>query len=340
MRRFAVPLLAVFASACASSKASSPPPAAGAPSAVSQGQGKGQGEAPAQTEIQSQGAGSELASLAQRYLSGLFRAKPHLADYMGDHRFATQYWELTPNAVRFRVSELSQHGKELAALDRSKMSRDEQVDAAIMADAIALEVLELEEIQEFTWSPRLVDSFTYYDPREIIAARISDIVHGSWGTEAERRAAVAAQLRGVARIVESRERYLTKSKVSKVHLDQAVKENAGRLAFLEKELPAFTRDDAVSETARNEAVFALQNYQTFLTKVLPNRVGADWRLGAEKYRKKFPLALQTDLVPEELVRLAREDFAAARGELYAVARKLGTALFPREALPPEGAPPE
>jgi uncharacterized protein (DUF885 family) len=327
MRRLAMPLLAVVATACASSKASSPP-AAGTPPAASQ------------EKAQAQGAQGDLASLAQRYLSGLFRAKPHLADYMGDHRFATQYQELTTNAVRFRVAELSQHGKELAALDRSKMSRDEQVDAAIMADAIALELLELEEIQEFTWSPRLVDSFTYYDPREIVAARISDIVHGNWGTEAERRTAVAAQLRAVARIVETRERYLTRSKVSKVHLDQAVKENAGRLAFLEKELPAFTKGDTLAETARNEAVFALQNYQRFLEKVLPNRVGADWRLGPEKYRKKFPLALQTDLAPEELVRLAREDFAAARGELYAVARKLAVGLLPGEPVPPEGAPPE
>src|SRR5207237_8683362 len=156
-------------------------------------------------------------------------------------------------------------------------------------------------------------------------------------SEAERRAAVAAQLRAVARIVETRERYLTRSQVSKVHLDQAVKENAGRLAFLEKELPPFTKAEATAETARNEAVFALQNYQTFLTKVLPNRVGADWRLGPEKYRKKFPLALQTDLAPEELVRLAREDFTAARGELYSVSRELARPLFPGEGVPPENA---
>ena len=121
--------------------------------------------------------------------------------------------------MRFRIAELTEHAKELAALDRSKMSHDDQVDAAIMADGIALELLELQEIREFTWSPRLVDQFTYYDPREIIASRLSDTVHGTWGTETERRAAVAAQLRGVARIVESRERYLSKSQVSKVHLD-------------------------------------------------------------------------------------------------------------------------
>src|SRR5437868_1917187 len=184
MRRLAVPLLAVLAAACASSKASSPP-ANGAPSPAREAQTQSethaqpQPAAPAPAKAQG-GAHGDLASLAERYLSGLFRAKPHLADYMGDHRFVTGHWDLSTSAVRFRISELTEHGKELAALDRSKMSRDEQVDAAIMADAIALELLELEEIREFTWSPRLVDSFTYYDPGEIIAARISHVVHRRW----------------------------------------------------------------------------------------------------------------------------------------------------------------
>ena len=114
MRRLAVPLLAVLAAACASSKASSPP-ANGAPSPAREAQTQSethaqpQPAAPAPAKAQG-GAHGDLASLAERYLSGLFRAKPHLADYMGDHRFANQYWELTPNNVRFRVSELSQHG--------------------------------------------------------------------------------------------------------------------------------------------------------------------------------------------------------------------------------------
>src|SRR5205823_14817230 len=87
MHRLAVPLLVVVAAGYASPEASSPPPAGSAPAAR-------------QEKAQAQGAQGDLASLAQRYLSGLFRAKPHLADYMGDHRFANQYWELSPNNVR------------------------------------------------------------------------------------------------------------------------------------------------------------------------------------------------------------------------------------------------
>src|SRR4051812_47281736 len=119
MRRLAVPLLAL-AAACASSKASSPP-AQGAPSAARETQTQSQTPAGAQparpAPAQAQGGAHDLASLAERYLSGLFRAKPHLADYMGDHRFVTQYWDLSSRAVDFRISELTEHRKELGALD-------------------------------------------------------------------------------------------------------------------------------------------------------------------------------------------------------------------------------
>jgi len=157
--------LNAFAAACASSKASSPP-ANGAPSPAREAQTQSethaqpQPAAPAPAKAQG-GAHGDLASLAERYLSGLFRAKPHLADYMGDHRFVTGHWDLSTSAVRFRISELTEHGKELAALDRSKMSRDEQVDAAIMADAIALELLELARVAAHTQERRFAPLTSY-----------------------------------------------------------------------------------------------------------------------------------------------------------------------------------
>ena len=40
---------------------------------------------------------------------------------------------------------------------------------------------------------------------------------------------------------------------------------------------------------------------TFLEKTLLPRSDGDFRLGAARYKKKFPLALQTDQKPEEVV---------------------------------------
>ncbi len=278
-----------------------------------------------------------LRRLTRVYLDGLFAAKPHLASYMGDHRFDARVQDLSPRAVTSRVRELEAQRKALGRVERDRLSPDERVDAAVLADGIALELVELRDIREWTWNPRLVDNFTHYDPREVVAGRLADLVHGS-GPEGSRIAAATAQLLALPRYLTQRRRAF--GAVSRVHLDQAVKDNAGRIRFFETELAELTGKDAAAEKARAAAIEALRAYQTFLEKELPARATRDWRLGPELYRKKFPHALQTDLAPEEVRRRAEEAFRGARARLYEAARGLHRKLFAGETAPPADAPPE
>src|SRR5256885_8042629 len=94
-------------------------------------------------------AKSSVDALSKRYLDGLFRAKPHLATFMGDHRFDGKLPELSPEALARREAELAALGKELAAVKVSSL--DDRVDGEILADAIALELLYLREIRDWEW---------------------------------------------------------------------------------------------------------------------------------------------------------------------------------------------
>jgi uncharacterized protein (DUF885 family) len=158
-----------------------------------------------------------LRRLTRVYLDGLFAAKPHLASYMGDHRFDSKVQDLSPRAVASRLAELDAQRKALGRLERSGLSPEERVDAAVLADGIALEKVELADIREWTWNPRLVDNFTHFDPREVVAARLADLVHGS-GPEGQRLAAATAQLRALPRYLAQRRQAF--GAVSRVHLDQ------------------------------------------------------------------------------------------------------------------------
>ncbi|MBI5481432.1 MAG: DUF885 domain-containing protein, partial [Deltaproteobacteria bacterium] len=74
--------------------------------------------------------------------------------------------------------------------------------------------------------------------------------------------------------------------------------------------------------------------------LLPRSAG-DWRLGAERYRKKFPLALNTRLTPAEAVKRAEASFARTRKALYALALTLHQQMFPQAKLPgPRATPAE
>lgn len=278
-----------------------------------------------------------LASVTARYLDGLFRAKPHLATFMGEHRYDGALPDYAPATLAARERELVALQKEVATVATPTL--DAEIDKAILGDGIALELLYLREIRDWEWDPRLQDSFPAYDPREIVASRLGDIIHGEFAPEAERRKSVTAQLAALPHFLDGETAALSTGKhhPAKVMLDQAIKDNTGRIEFFETELKAFTAKDPAGEKARITAVAALKKYQAFLETTLGKRADGDWRLGAVLYKKKFPLALQTALTTDQVIPRAEAAFRDARQELYAVARTLHGQLWPKEPLPAAGA---
>lgn len=271
--------------------------------------------------------------LTERYLDGLFKAKPHLASFMGDHRFDGKIVDLSPSALQSRDRELVALQADLA---KSKATNtDDEVDAAILSDAIGLELLYLREIRDWEWDPRLYDSFPTYDPREIVAARLADMIHGDYAPETERRVAVAQQLAALPAFLLQERAALEGAKrhPAKVYVDAAINDNAGRIEFFEGDLKAFTVSNAKAEAVRIAAVKALREYQTYLEKTLSTRADGDFRLGDALYRKKFRLALQTDQTPDQLVPRALASLKAAREEMGAVAKKLHAQLWPKDPVP-------
>lgn len=277
--------------------------------------------------------------LTQRYLDGLFRAKPHLATFMGDHRFDGQLPDLSAEALKKRDAELVALRKDLEA--QKPKNLDEQIDSEIMRDAIDLELLYLREIRDWEWDPRLNDSFPYYDPREIVAGRLSDIIHGDFAPAPERMKSVVSQLKALPAFLKQEMAALDRGwrHPAKEYADQAVKGNKGRIEFFDTEVKEFTAKDAAAEKARLAAVEALKQYQTYLEGPLSKRADGDWRLGEKLYAKKFPLALQTKLTPAEAVPHAEKAFKESRAELYEVARKLYGQLWPKEKQPAANAAP-
>ncbi|MEZ4363769.1 MAG: DUF885 domain-containing protein [Kofleriaceae bacterium] len=282
-------------------------------------------------------ASPTVESLSARYLAGLFRAKPHLATFMGEHKYDGALPDHSPAALKARERELLALQRELTKVETPTL--DAEIDQQILADGIALELLYLREIRDWEWDPRLGDSFPYYDPREIVAGRLSDIIHGDFAPEADRRKSVAAQLRALPRYlaVETRALSTGKRHPPKIMVERAIAGNLGRIDFFETEVKAFTSADRASEGARVRAVAALKSYQKFLETKLMARADGDWRLGAELYGKKFPLALQTSLPMDDVIARAERRFASAKRELFATARKLHGALWPKEPTPPANA---
>ncbi len=276
-----------------------------------------------------------FAGLKKEYLDGLFLAKPHLATFVGDHRFDDRFADLSTAGIKLRERVLDQQKLRLESIDKNSLSLDDQIDAGILSDAIDLELLYLREIKEWERDPRLYDSFPYYDPREMVAGRISDIIHGDFAPLPDRLRSVTALLKSLPVFLGQARDQLRNP--ARIYTEQAIQDNKGRIELFKGEIQEFVRSSVEApeslrfeaEKARVLAVQSLEEYQRFLESELLARSSGDWRLGRERYHKKFPLALQTDSTPEVIVTRAEAAFDQARQELSRLSVQLYRELFPQ-----------
>jgi uncharacterized protein (DUF885 family) len=286
----------------------------------------------------------DLTSLKQQYLDGLFQAKPHLATFMGDHRFDGRLADLSADATQKRIQQLEQQKNSLTSLLKEKLNLDDQIDASVLSDGINLELFYLKEIKEWQWDPRLHDSFPYYDPREMVASRISDILHGDFAPVEERLRSLTGQMKAMPAFLKQVEGQLKNP--AKIYTEQAIENNKGRLTLFKDEVLPFISQPSLPASANQEAqsayksaYVALDEFQKFLEQELLPRSTGDWRLGSDLYHKKFPLALQTNLAPEAVVPRAEMAFKVAKAELFQAAQELYKELFPRKKLPASSSDP-
>jgi len=281
---------------------------------------------------------TNFATLKNEYLDGLFLAKPHLATFMGDHRFDDRFSDLSPQSLKLRERVLEQQRIRLSSIERGTLSLDDQADAEILSDGIDLELLCLREIKDWEWDPRLYDSFPYYDPREMVASRISDIIHGDFAPPLDRFKSVAGLLKDLPSFLKQVQNHLRNP--SRIYTEQAIDDNKGRIELFRGEVEEFIRQGGGvpanlrvdAEKARILALKALEDYQSFLQSELLPRSSGDWRLGPDLYHKKFSLALQTGLTPESVVPRAERAFNRDRQELFQVAVQLHKEFFPNKIL--------
>ena len=98
-------------------------------------------------------ADTTFRQLADDYIDGLVEHAPVYATSIGDHR-ADDRLDDVDAAARERTRDFYlDHRKRLAAIDRSELSRANQVDAAMLANAVESALFELETLEEWAWNP-------------------------------------------------------------------------------------------------------------------------------------------------------------------------------------------
>lgn len=192
------------------------------------------------------------------------------------------------------------------SLDVAKLDREQQADLEIITNNVKLSLYELDTLQSYKHNPTvyvelagnaLFSPFVLtYAPAE---RRFQQII-----ARLQRMPALFQQAR--ANLIDAPE----------VWNRVAREENEGTIGLIDKTLrmAAPAAEKEAYERAATPAIAALKDFSVYLERTL-SKSSSDWRLGPEKYARKFEYVLAAGKTPEQLLAEAESDLVATRREM-------------------------
>jgi uncharacterized protein (DUF885 family) len=200
-----------------------------------------------------------------------------------------------------------------------QLPAEERADTSLISDVISQQLLELDEIQNWRHNPtvyvEMVGNGLFY-PWSL-----------DYAPKAERYRHIIARLGQIPVVIEQAKKNLVSA--PEIWITVAMEENDGNIGLIDKTL----RDSAPEELkadygkAAGAAIDALRGFNAYLKTDLA-KMPAEWRLGKEKYAKKFGYVLQTDRTPEQVLAGAEEALKAIREEMFKLSAPLHAKMYP------------
>ncbi|HZX94086.1 MAG TPA: DUF885 domain-containing protein [Myxococcales bacterium] len=269
----------------------------------------------------------KFEALAQRYVEDLLTRAPETATRLGDHRSDARLNDYSAHGVQQELAAAKAMLGELAHLDVKALGPEDSIDFRILQNRLESQVYALETLREWEWNPLQYN----------VGGAIYALVAREFAPAEQRLRSAIGRLKGIPAVVAAAKVNLKNP--PRVHTETAIQQNKGTINLIRHQLeplvkaaPALEKD---FRAAQSTALASLQDYQQWLEKDLLPRSTGDFRIGAEKFRKKLRFALNSDLAPEEILQRAETDLRSTQGAMQKTALGLWPKLFPGKAPPAE-----
>ena len=271
-----------------------------------------------------------FSQLAARYLDEISVHSPVAATALGDHRADGRLDDVDAAARERLRKAFVEYRETLAAIERGKLSRANQVDAAILSNEIESTLFDLDALEEWAWNP------LYYV--RLSGNAIYGLLSRDFSPLEERLDNAASRLEQLPRFFAQARDSLQPERVPKIHAETAIQQNRGLVTIVDsmivprlQELPpeSAKRLEAAIATARE----AVAEQQAWLEEELLPRANGDFRIGAELYDRKLAFALNSSLSRREIRTLAEREYEFVRNEMYEIAKQVYAEQHPYTAFP-------
>lgn len=275
--------------------------------------------APVATVADTTVADAKFADLSKRALDGWFQLSPVSATQIGEHKYDTEIDDLSATGRQKGVDFGKKILAELDALDADKLSRENQVDAAILRNQLQYGIWDTGTLQSWAWDPQVYNGLAGGALYNLMAREFAPLPD-------RLRSATARMEKIPALLAQSREN-LDPARVPRIHAETVAKQNGGVLSIVDmfitphlKELP--DADRARAEKAIDGLKKAVAEQQAWLDKTLVPNAKGDFRIGEKLYDQKLQFALLSSLSRAEIEQRAEGELKRVREQMYGIARSV------------------
>ncbi len=266
-----------------------------------------------------------FSQLSDEFVYTTLSFSPIAATGAGLHQYNNQNLDELLDDVRPTAFDTQRHfytdfRRRLTDSGSASLSAEERADTSIIQDQISLSLLELDQIQNYRHNPTVyVEALgnAFFNPYVL-----------EYAPKETRMRHVIARLEKTPAYLEQAAMNLVSS--PEIWTQVAIQENDGNIGLVDRTIrgavPAELR--AAYDTAARPALDAMRKFQDFLRNALAHRNDADWRLGRDKYAKKFQYTLESGIAPEEMLKQAEQRLAEVRSRMLDMAVPLHRTMYP------------
>ena len=260
--------------------------------------------------------------IAHDYVEQYLRANPEQATDLGDHRFDGQLTDYSSDARAKDLATQKEFRDKLNAIDGSQLTGPNNIDFRILKENIDYQIFRAEELKEPEWNPLVY--------MQSLANSLYLLVARDFAPAEKRIPNLRQRMEKIPGVIAQAEANLQHP--PRIHTETAIEQTQGAINLVRTELaPLLDQAPQMKKELaplQEKTAAALEDYKKWLQNDLLPRSDGDFRLGAEKYRKKLHFALASDLPMEEIMKRARADLDQAQIAIYETALPLYKKYFP------------
>lgn len=256
--------------------------------------------------------------LVDEYFDFYFQFHPTAGTQAGFHQYDGKLEDFSRAGIDAEIAGLSKFQKKFSSMQGSQLSQESAGDLAVLISSIQARLLELQDIEMWRKDPDVYISDPSYG--------VFMIIRRDFAPQADRMRSVVAREREIPRVLEQARQNITNP--PRVYTQVALQQMPDNIKFFQNDVPAAfpevqdPRLLAEFKASNDAAIEALRKYQDFLRNDLLPVSNGDFRLGADKFRKKLLYDEMVDIPLDRLLEIGYADMRRNQQQLKEVAAQI------------------